>query len=47
MLVFNYAIGKNNNLKLDTKIEKFKFVRDEDIKFRVRKLEFQKNLGII
>ena len=46
MLVFNYAIGKNTNLKLDAEIEKFKFIKNEDIiKFRVRKLEFQKNLG--
>lgn len=46
MLVFNYAIGKNVNLKLDPKLEKFKYIRNEDIiKFRVRKLEFQKNLG--
>ena len=46
MLVFNYAVGKNNNIKLDTRLERFKFIRDADIiKFRVRKLEFQKNLG--
>lgn len=46
MLVFNYAVGKNVKLKLDTKIEKFKYIRDTDIiKFRVRKMEFQKNLG--
>lgn len=46
MLVFNYAIGKNVNLKLDTEIEKFKYIRNDDIiKFRVRKIKFQKKLG--
>ena len=46
MLVFNYAIGKNLKLKLDKNLEKFKYIRNDDIiKFRVRKIEFQKNLG--
>ena len=43
MLVFNYAVGKNVKLKLDAKIEKFKYIRNTDIiKFHVRKWNFKK-----